>query len=444
VRDDSEALIEEARRRARRRRRRGSVIAAVALAGAGIGLAQAGGGGSRSGRGGHSGSGSGGAASARARDAREAKQIARVATTDRVPEAQLFSNGTGWAMSLSLSGLYWTRDSGRSWRLIEPPVLRGGHYDLAAKVGNIAFRAPGRIWVTMGDLPGGQIHYGGDRYATIARTTDDGRTWRSGNAPGCEYRCGSQYVSFVSARRGYLLSSLDSLRGNRLDVTTDGGATWTPVGSAPFTGAIQFTTAADGWGITDPARWVDEGQTPVGGGEVYRTTNGGHAWQRVRLTPPRRYAGLPSTAGAGVFFGAQHGVIPVRYRNPTSGKQYLVVFTTTDGGRSWSAHSAPATAELRSDQWGVASGLAFTAPSARDWLFFAGRTLYSTSNSGSSWTTVHLSIPAVSPYSLSFTTPTAGWAIFSVSVGHYFYPPVLVRTTNGGRTWTALAPRTRG
>jgi hypothetical protein len=90
----------------------------------------------------------------------------------------------------------------------------------------------------MGDLHGGQSHYGGDRYATITSRTDDGKTWRSGNAPGCECRCGSQHLSVVSARRGYLLSRLDSLKGHRLDVTTDGGATWTPVGNAPFGGAI--------------------------------------------------------------------------------------------------------------------------------------------------------------------------------------------------------------
>ena len=438
VRDDSEALIEEARRRARRRRWRQGLAVAVLAASAGVGVAVGGSGGGHSGLGRGSGRGSGGGASSRARDGREAKQIAHVAATDRTYEAQLLTGGTGWAMSIA--GLYVTRNSGRSWRLVEPPVLRHGNYDLPAKIGDVAYRPPGDMWVAMGDLPGTQIHYGGDRYATIARTTNGGKTWTSGNAPGCEYRCGSQSVSFVTATHGFLVSSLDSLAGHRLDVTTNGGATWTPVGSAPFTGEIQFTTASDGWAVSDPSHWIDGGQTPVGGVEVYGTNNGGHTWRRVRLPPPRQYAGLSSTASTGAFFGAERGVIPVRYRNPKNGRQYLVVFTTADGGRSWTAHLAPVTADLRSDQWGVAPGLAFTAPNARDWLFFAGRTLYATTNSGENWTTVHVGIPAVAPYSLSFTTPTAGWAIFSVSVGDYSYPPVLVRTTDGGRTWTALSP----
>ena len=340
---------------------------------------------------------------------------------------------------MSDSGLYWTRNNGRSWSLIEPPALQHRDLDLVEKIGNVAYRAPGHIWITMGDLPGTQIH-DGDRYATIARTTNDGKTWRSGSAPGCEYGCGSQSVSFLNAKRGYLLADLDSQEGNRLDKTTNGGATWTPVGRAPFRGEIRFTTAADGWAVSDPTRWINQSQTPVGGGEIYHTTDGGRIWQRVRLTPPREYAGLPTTASPQAFFGAQRGVIPVRYRNPRNGDQYLVVFTTADGGRTWTAHPTPQSADLRSDQWGIAPGLAFSAPTAREWLFFAGRTLYTTSDSGRDWTTTHVGIPAVAPYAISFTTPTTGWAIFSVNAGNHSYPPVLVRTTNGGRTWTPLAP----
>jgi hypothetical protein len=435
VRDDSEALIEEARRRTRRRRWRGALIVAMLLMGASIGLA-AGGGGGHSGLGRRSASGSSGGAPSRSQETQEARQIARVAATDRTPEAQLLTGGTGWAMSGN--GLYWTRNDGRSWSLIEPPVLRHLDYVIDNNLGNVAYRAPGYIWITLGDLIGTQVHDGDDHYATIARTTNDGKAWRYGAPPGCEYRCGSFYMSFFSASHGYLLF-LDSGR-QHLDETTDGGASWTTVGSAPFGGEIQFTTSSDGWGLSNPSRWINESQTPVGGGEVYRTTNGGRSWRRVHLPPPSRYAGLPATASAPAFFGTQQGVIPVRYRNPTNGKQQLVVFTTADGGRTWTAHPAPPAADLRSDQWGIAEGLAFTAPTAREWLFFAGRTLYATSDSGSSWTTVHVGIPAVAPYAISFTTPTAGWAIFSVSVGDEAYPPVLVRTTDGGRTWTALAP----
>jgi len=439
ARDDTEALIEEARRRARRRRRRRAALAAAALsAGIGIGLLVSGGGGGRAGLDRRAGSGSGGGASSQARDSREARRIARVATSDPVPEAQLLGGGTGWAMNGS--GLYWTRNDGRSWSVIEPPVLRHGDYDIATRIGDVAYRAPGSIWVTMGDLIGARIHDGSSAYATIARTSDDGRTWRSGDAPACEYRCGSQYVSFLTARRGYLLFSVDSPQRHRLDRTTDGGATWTPVGRAPFGGEIQFTTAADGWAVSDPTRWIDGSQTPVGGGEVYRTTNGGRTWRRVRLTPPREEAGWPATASPPTFFGARRGVMPVRYRNPTGGEQHLAVFTTADGGRTWVPHPAPAAADLRGDQWGVAPGLAFSAPSAHEWLFFAGRTLYATSDAGSRWGTVHAGIPAVAPYAISFTTAASGWAIFSVSVGGERYPPVLVRTTDGGRRWAALAP----
>jgi photosystem II stability/assembly factor-like uncharacterized protein len=436
VRDDSEALIEEVRRRTRRRRRRGALILAFLLAAVGVGLAVGGGGGGHSGLGTRSGSGSGGGAPSRAQEAQEAQQIARVAANDPISEAQLLTGGTGWAIGRAL---YWTHDDGRTWSVIEPPVLRL-QYDALEKIDNITYRAPGDIWITMNDLIGTGDHYGGDRYATIARTANDGKTWRSGSPPGCEYRCGSMNLSFLSATHGYVLSGLDSLQGQRLDETTDGGATWTAIGRPPFAGEIQFTTSSDAWAVSDPSRWINKLQTPVGGGEVYSTTNGGRTWQRVHLPAPPPYAGWPATAGIPTFFGQERGVIPVRYRNPRNGNQGLVVFTTTNGGRDWSAHHAPAAANLRSDQWGVAPGLAFSAPSPSEWLFFAGRTLYATTNSGRSWTAVSVGIPAATPYGLSFTTPTTGWALFSVGTG-LDQPPALVRTTDGGRTWTALAPR---
>ena len=433
-----DGVIEDARMR--QWRHRVAVLTLLAAAAAVVvATGLAGGGGGNPGIGSRSGFGSGGRAPSRAQEAQEARQIARVAASDPVPEAQLFAGGTGWA--ISHYGLSWTRDDGRSWSLIEPPELRHPSVvDISARIDDVAYRAPS-IWVAMGDLIGTRVHDFSYRYATIARTTDDGKTWRSGESSGCDYGCGAQYMSFLTATRGYLLSSLASLARPRLDETNNGGATWTPVGSAPFAGAIQFTTASDGWGVSNPSQWINEDQTPVGGGRVYGTTNGGHTWQRVRLTPPRRYAGMPSTAGPPAFFGAEGGVIPVRYRNRRTGNQYLVVYTTADGGRSWATHLAPPADDLRSDQWGIASGLAFSAPNPRTWLFFAGRTLYETTDTGNSWTTVQVEIPAVTPLLLSFTTPTTGWAIFSVSTGDHSYPPVLVRTTNAGTTWTALAPR---
>jgi photosystem II stability/assembly factor-like uncharacterized protein len=438
--DDADALIEEAHRRARRRRRRGALIAAAALAALGVWLVVGGGGGGNAGLGTRLGSGFGGSAPSRAQEAQEARQIARVAANDPIGEAQLLTAGTGWAMN-GLA-LYWTRDDGRTWRVVEPPVLRTRYEDVIAKVGNIDYVAPGHIWITMNDLFATKYVDGSDRYATIARSTNDGRTWRSGAPPGCERLCGSQNLSFLSATRGYMLAGLDSDRGNRLYDTTDGGATWVTVAHPPLAGALRFTTASDAWAVSDPSRWIDEGETPVGGGDVYRSLDGGRSWQRVRLTPPPQYAGMSATASAAAFFGAQHGVIGVRYRKTAGGAQRLVVFTTADGGRGWIPHLTPAAADLRADQWGVAEGLAFSAPSARDWLFFAGHTLYATSDSGHTWTAAPLGIAAATPYDLSFASPTTGWALLSVGTGTG-RPPALVRTTDGGRTWTALAPRSQ-
>jgi hypothetical protein len=123
------------------------------------------------------GAGSGGSAPSRAQEAQEAKRIERVAANDPIGEAQLLTADTGWAMN-GLA-LYWTHDDGRSSSIVEPPVLRTSYEDVTAKVDNIAYVAPGHIWITMNDLFATTYVDGSDRYATIARSTNDGRTWRS-------------------------------------------------------------------------------------------------------------------------------------------------------------------------------------------------------------------------------------------------------------------------
>jgi photosystem II stability/assembly factor-like uncharacterized protein len=172
-------------------------------------------------------------------------------------------------------------------------------------------------------------------------------------------------------------------------------------------------------------------QTPVGGGVLYRTTDGGHSWQRIVLAPPPADAGLPATADSVTFPDPRDGVIGVRYRVRGTGEQHLVVYATADGGVTWSAHLAPR--DLR-DQWGVEGVVAFAAPTPGSWRYFAGRTLYATDDFGRSWRASPLPRVVSSAWSLSFSTPADGWVIVGAGDGAAF-----VRTADGGRTWTPVS-----
>jgi photosystem II stability/assembly factor-like uncharacterized protein len=338
--------------------------------------------------------------------------------------------------------LYWTSDGGRTWRVFEPAFLH--HQDVIDKVDDVAYGGPGRVWLALSNVIGSHFVGGSDRYATIARTSDGGRSWQSDGPSGCSPHCGEFYLSFLDRTTAFALAGMNTVSSSpaALYATADAGGAWTRVAAAPFIGPIDFPTPHSGWAVSDPSSWTGpELDTPVGAGKIYHTTDGGRTWRRVRLVPPRSYAGLPAIADSVRFFGARDGVVPVRYRDPTTGAQDLVVYGTADGGRSWSAHPAPEGANLTGEQWGVEGAVAFSAASPTDWLFFAERALYVTGDSGRSWRTIRSPLVPAHPFDLSFTSATTGWAVFPVGSGPSS-GAALVATTDGGRTWRALAPIT--
>jgi photosystem II stability/assembly factor-like uncharacterized protein len=122
---------------------------------------------------------------------------------------------------------------------------------------------------------------GGD---TLLRTADGGATWTPLAEP-----CRSNLVSvhFVSSSLGYavMVSSRDlsngglftPATGGAIVSTTDGGATWTTVASAPKNPQTAcFSNASDGY-VGTP-------------GHIWRTTDGGRNWT-LALTEPQPSSG---------------------------------------------------------------------------------------------------------------------------------------------------------
>jgi photosystem II stability/assembly factor-like uncharacterized protein len=406
-----EALIEEAHRRARRRRATvGSVVLLAFGAALGVFFAFGGGGGSAARPRG------GGDPSPSA--AREFREIARAAKTHTIVEAALVAPGRGWAMN-GLA-LWSTANGGRAWRAITPPpVLRIG--DPVARIDEIRFVDHRHAWITASDIWGRRVLPNGSmRHFEIERTTDGGRTWRSSIPPGCA-GCGGGHLSFLDARRGYVLTGVTP---SRLYSTDDGGVTWQLIAPAPFRGAIVFLDRRNAFGASDS-------------GVLYRTRDGGRRWQRVRLVAPMQYAGDPSAVELPRFFGRDLAVMPVRFRNSSTHAQRLVVYVTRDGGDTWTPRTAPRNVDLRALSWGFPGGVPFSASRPDDWIVFTGKTLYKTANAGRSWSAIHPRYAPVLPaiVDVDFSSPTHGWAIFSTRQGS-----TLVQTTNGGRDWTPVPP----
>jgi hypothetical protein len=127
-----------------------------------------------------------------------------------------------------------------------------------------------------------------------------------------------------------------------------------------------------------------------------------------------------------------------------------VVFTTSNGGSTWTARPAPVEANLNGYQWGIPNSIPFSAASARTWTFIAHHTnqsgnevVFQTTDAGQHWSSV---VPRFAPtrsliWIANFTSGKTGWAIFDVNPRNG--GPVLVHTSDAGRDWTPRQPPMR-
>jgi photosystem II stability/assembly factor-like uncharacterized protein len=315
-------------------------------------------------------------------------------------------------------GLYWTDDGGAHWRIVTPPEV-ASMGDAIARITQVFYAGPKRIWVVAADIRGASA----DRHGALERSTDGGKTWQSEILPGC-FLCGETHLGFVDARRGFAVAAVQQ-HPSRLYATRDAGATWRFVGTGPIQGPFAFADARRGWGVGPDAR------------TLYATRDGGRSWREVALRPPAAYRGQAVTVGVPRAFADGRGVVPVRFRARGAKAQHVVIYVTRGAG--WTARPAPASADVRAQTWGVPQALPFSAANALDWVLFDSPTIYVTHDAGATWNVVRprYAPPAPGVWDVSFVSASTGWAVFEPRNG----APALVETTDGGRDWRALSPR---
>ena len=224
--------------------------------------------------------------------------------------------------------------------------------------------------------------------------------------------------------------------------TTDGGLTWEPMSDGFFGGTIGAIDVAD----TDAdVVYVGTGEFPIRGNVshgdgVYKTTDGGETWTHLGLTETRQISRVlvhPTNPDI-VYVGAQGHVWGP---NPERG-----VFKTTDGGQTWNKIL------YRNDSTGITDlemdptnpdvlYAAFWHHYRKPWTMVSGGPgggLLKTTDGGRTWTelTTNPGLPkgiwgnvgvAVSP-----VMPNRVWAIIEHDSGGVF------RSDDGGRTWEKL------
>jgi photosystem II stability/assembly factor-like uncharacterized protein len=335
----------------------------------------------------------------------------------RVEEAELVVGREGWARTGG--GLFWTRDGGRAWRPITPPVaepwrLRGAYFQNPRQ---------GSALAEEGDE--------GASRPVFFSTQDGGRFWHRAPVQIRELALGAAAVSFAPAGGGSVFALITEVGDTAssqgfLLRSDDRGRTWHELPRPPQAGEISFDSPREGWlagGYPNPRLW--------------RTSDGGHAWDEVRLRPPPgqevehvRY--LPPRIGRG-----GRGLLAGVYAGRNSRKTTATVYATADSGRHW--HLADAIHLARSGGWLEASTvLAFRGP--HDVL--AHRPLATP-------TTVVGARGALSSFvakGLSdWSRQTFSGRRYGFALANYGDQPGLSFTADGGRSWASaespLPPR---
>ncbi len=248
-------------------------------------------------------------------------------------------------------------------------------------------------------------------------------------------------MSFVDPLHGFAATGPTDAGGAKFFSTDDGGATWKPIGTTLVTDeplGMVFTSLSRGWLLSGPT-FGNDGKTTDPGRVLYSTIDGGATWTRAKGLPTSDLYDVPT------FFGPSVGVVLAQPRAPSGP---LAVYRTEDAGATWTKYPAPVGISISQTSASETLSLPFSASSPSDWQLFPGRSLYTTANSGRTWTKVspapHSFPTAVT--SIRFASAKYGWAEAlvpncpseSVSSCSEFQIPILMSTTDGGKRWKVL------
>lgn len=367
----------------------------------------------------------------------------------------MFSTSSGWAQRLDDGALLHTTRGVRRWTVATPPLPSG------QVIAALTYIDASSARVLSVDTSGRAT--AADQTDVVSWSTDNGgSSWIRLSTFGVDgvIPMGENGLDFVDPEHGWWSVGMTAPDGNSemtgMDIyrTVDGGAQWNKVawtdfatpgsGTIPsdchglvpavFFNAAVFASSTTGW-ITG---WCD-GVSPY----VAVTRNGGVTWVIQSLPTAIPHTDSPITQPP-QFLSPAEGTMLVTA--PSLGPD-AVLYTTTNGGSTWSPRLTPETMPQAIDFINADNGWLLIAVSMNAGP--AGEPdLWVTHNGGITWTSLLSAVANASTgysprqnlggLSLDFLTTDIGWAAPlwpSDDIADFD----LAQTTDGGRTWTAVS-----
>ncbi|MBK8562434.1 MAG: hypothetical protein IPN76_03570 [Saprospiraceae bacterium] len=209
--------------------------------------------------------------------------------------------------------------------------------------------------------------------------------------------------------------------------TLDGGQTWIPgfldeVDAGLYSGHVFAFNADTAWLSTSSL------QNPVTG-KVYKTTDGGETWVWVDTL----FNGFNQAPTAIHFFDAEKGVA---FGAPFSAfyNNQILIYTTSDGGNSWTEVAVPPQLAGEGITDRVANGV-YAAIGSEIWFPSTKGRVFKSSDYGNTWAAYQAPLQGATPHdpiSIAMKDHLNGLLISD-------NPNEAFRTTDGGETWIPIA-----